>query len=154
MRFQDYPIDKMIYVVGNEQNYHFQVLSLLLDKQNKMWTTGDVARTAYPHYPIFSTACCDVAHYDNDSRGIAELMYHKRDGGAIGQSCGSAADALHVVDLHISVDHVGHLACLDFLYSSEFAVGDTACRYISRILVLGQSPIGGLGCSPVLVQKV
>ena len=52
-------------------------------KKNKMWTTGDVARTAYPHYPIFSTACCDVAHYDNDSRGIAELMYHKRDGGAI-----------------------------------------------------------------------
>ena len=31
MRFQDYPIDKMIYVVGNEQNYHFQVLSILLD---------------------------------------------------------------------------------------------------------------------------
>ena len=32
LRYQDYPIDKMIYVVGNEQNYHFQVLSLLLDK--------------------------------------------------------------------------------------------------------------------------
>ena len=32
MRFEDYPIDKMIYVVGNEQNYHFQVLSLLLDR--------------------------------------------------------------------------------------------------------------------------
>lgn len=32
LRFDDYPIDKMIYVVGNEQNYHFQVLSLLLDK--------------------------------------------------------------------------------------------------------------------------
>lgn len=31
MRFDDYPIDKMIYVVGNEQNYHFQVLSILLD---------------------------------------------------------------------------------------------------------------------------
>ena len=52
-------------------------------KMNKMWTTGDVARTAYPHYPIYSTACCDVAHFDNDTRGIAELMYHKRDGGAI-----------------------------------------------------------------------
>ncbi len=52
-------------------------------KQNRMWTTGDVARTRYPHYPIFSTACCDVAHYDNDTRGIAELMFHKRDGGAI-----------------------------------------------------------------------
>ena len=52
-------------------------------KKNRMWTTGDVSRTAYPHYPIFSTACCDVAHYDNDTRGIAELMFHKRDGGAI-----------------------------------------------------------------------
>ena len=52
-------------------------------KTNKMWTTGDVARTAYPHFPIMSTVCCDVAHYDNDTRGIAELMFHKRDGGAI-----------------------------------------------------------------------
>ena len=52
-------------------------------KQNRMWIAGDVARTTYPHYPIFSTACCDVAHYDNDTRGIAELMFHKRDGGAI-----------------------------------------------------------------------
>ena len=37
MRFQDYPIDKMIYVVGNEQNYHFQVLSLLLDRLGFEW---------------------------------------------------------------------------------------------------------------------
>lgn len=37
MRFTDYPIDKMIYVVGNEQNYHFQVLSLLLDKLGYAW---------------------------------------------------------------------------------------------------------------------
>ncbi len=37
LRFQDYPIDKMIYVVGNEQNYHFQVLSILLDKLGFSW---------------------------------------------------------------------------------------------------------------------
>ncbi|MCR4919328.1 MAG: arginine--tRNA ligase [Prevotella sp.] len=37
MRYQDYPIDKMIYVVGNEQNYHFQVLSLLLDRLGFSW---------------------------------------------------------------------------------------------------------------------
>ena len=37
MRFRDYPIDKMTYVVGNEQNYHFQVLSLLLDKLGYKW---------------------------------------------------------------------------------------------------------------------
>ncbi|MDD5838625.1 MAG: arginine--tRNA ligase [Bacteroidales bacterium] len=37
LRFADYPIDKMIYVVGNEQNYHFQVLSILLDKLGFKW---------------------------------------------------------------------------------------------------------------------
>ena len=37
LRYQDYPIDKMVYVVGNEQNYHFQVLSLLLDKLGFKW---------------------------------------------------------------------------------------------------------------------
>ena len=36
-RFSDYPIDKMVYVVGNEQNYHFQVLSILLDKLGFEW---------------------------------------------------------------------------------------------------------------------
>ena len=37
MRFSDFPIDKMIYVVGNEQNYHFQVLSILLDRLGFKW---------------------------------------------------------------------------------------------------------------------
>lgn len=37
LRFQDFPIDKMIYVVGNEQNYHFQVLSILLDRLGFKW---------------------------------------------------------------------------------------------------------------------
>ncbi len=37
LRFRDYPIDRMIYVVGNEQNYHFQVLSLLLDRLGFKW---------------------------------------------------------------------------------------------------------------------
>ena len=37
LRFKDYPIDKMIYVVGNEQNYHFQVLSILLDRLGFKW---------------------------------------------------------------------------------------------------------------------
>ena len=40
LRFQDFPIDKMIYVVGNEQNYHFQVLSILLDKLGFQWGKG------------------------------------------------------------------------------------------------------------------
>ena len=42
LRFADYPIDKMIYVVGNEQNYHFQVLSILLDKLGLEWGKGVV----------------------------------------------------------------------------------------------------------------
>ncbi|MBO8439952.1 MAG: arginine--tRNA ligase [bacterium] len=37
IRYQDYPIDKMVYVVGNEQNYHFQVLSILLDRLGFKW---------------------------------------------------------------------------------------------------------------------
>ena len=37
LRFQDYPIDRMVYVVGNEQNYHFQVLSILLDRLGFKW---------------------------------------------------------------------------------------------------------------------
>ncbi len=40
LRFEDYPIDKMIYVVGNEQNYHFQVLSILLDRLGFGWGRG------------------------------------------------------------------------------------------------------------------
>ena len=40
LRFRDYPIDKMVYVVGNEQNYHFQVLSLLLDRLGFAWGKG------------------------------------------------------------------------------------------------------------------
>lgn len=52
-------------------------------KYNKLWTTSDAASSSYEHLPIMSTACCDVAHFDGDSRGIAELMFHKRDGGAI-----------------------------------------------------------------------
>ena len=40
LRFRDYAIDKMVYVVGNEQNYHFQVLSLLLDKLGFSWGKG------------------------------------------------------------------------------------------------------------------
>ena len=40
LRFRDYPIDKMVYVVGKEQNYHFQVLSLLLDRLGFSWGKG------------------------------------------------------------------------------------------------------------------
>ncbi|NQU52109.1 MAG: arginine--tRNA ligase [Bacteroidetes bacterium] len=40
MRFEDYSIDKMVYVVGNEQNYHFQVLAMLLDKLGYEWGKG------------------------------------------------------------------------------------------------------------------
>lgn len=40
LRFDDYPINKMVYVVGNEQNYHFQVLSILLDKLGFEWGKG------------------------------------------------------------------------------------------------------------------
>ena len=46
LRFQDFPIDKMIYVVGNEQNYHFQVLAILLDKLGFKWGK-DLVHSSY-----------------------------------------------------------------------------------------------------------
>ncbi len=52
-------------------------------KHNKLWVNSDVAGTSYKHFPILTTACCEVAKYDTGVCGIAELMYHKRDGGAI-----------------------------------------------------------------------
>ena len=49
----------------------------------KLWTSTDVQNYSYARLPIMTTACCDVARFDSDSRGICELMFHKRDGGAI-----------------------------------------------------------------------
>ncbi len=57
--------------------------SIGFTKYNNMWVNGDVASTSYKYYPIMSTACCNVARYDVGGRGIAELMFHKPEGGAI-----------------------------------------------------------------------
>lgn len=50
---------------------------------SKLWTTNDATKASYPHLPIFFTACCDVARYDSNQRGIAERMFHNPNGGAI-----------------------------------------------------------------------
>ena len=52
-------------------------------KSSKLWRTTDVNNTRYKHFPIMTTACCDVARFDSPGRGIAEHMIHKLDGGAI-----------------------------------------------------------------------
>ena len=52
-------------------------------KYNKMWVTTDVINTPMRYLPIMSTACCDVARFDGDQRGVAEHMFHMRNGGAI-----------------------------------------------------------------------
>ncbi len=57
--------------------------SIGFTKYNNMWNSVDVLNTSMNHLPILSTSCCDVAHYDGDRRGVAEVMFHKRDGGAI-----------------------------------------------------------------------
>ena len=54
-----------------------------LSKLNHMWNNNDVLETDYSHWPIMTLACCDVARYDCDDRGIGEVMFHKRNGGAI-----------------------------------------------------------------------
>lgn len=48
-----------------------------------LWTSKHVQNNSYSRLPIMTTACCDVARFDSDERGMAELMFHKRDGGAI-----------------------------------------------------------------------
>lgn len=48
-----------------------------------LWRSIDVTNNTYSHWPIMTTACCDVARFDSDHQGIAELMFHKRNGGAI-----------------------------------------------------------------------
>ncbi|MDO4970748.1 MAG: type IX secretion system sortase PorU [Bacteroidales bacterium] len=52
-------------------------------KSRHMWTMIEAQNTEYDHLPIFTTACCDVARYDSDERGIAEVQFHKKNGGAI-----------------------------------------------------------------------
>ncbi len=49
----------------------------------KLWTNHMAQTTSYTHWPIMTTACCDVARFDADARGIAEHMFHKTDGGLI-----------------------------------------------------------------------
>lgn len=50
---------------------------------NGLWTSTDVTSNSYEHQPIFMTACCDVARFDGNTQGIAELMFLQPDGGAI-----------------------------------------------------------------------
>ncbi|MGM9869515.1 MAG: type IX secretion system sortase PorU [Sodaliphilus sp.] len=52
-------------------------------KVRHMWTMTEAQTTEYEHLPIFTTACCDVARYDSHERGIAEVQFHKKNGGAI-----------------------------------------------------------------------
>ena len=48
-----------------------------------LWRATDATSLSFPHLPIFMTACCDVARYDSNQRGIAESMFHNPTGGAI-----------------------------------------------------------------------
>ncbi|MCQ2287978.1 MAG: type IX secretion system sortase PorU [Muribaculaceae bacterium] len=55
----------------------------LVFTKTKFWTSVMAQTTVYPHWPIMTTACCEVARYDSDQRGIAEFMFHKSNGGVI-----------------------------------------------------------------------
>ncbi len=54
-----------------------------LSKYAKLWSTANVTDNGYKCMPIMSIAACDVARYDSEVRGIADMMFHKTDGGAI-----------------------------------------------------------------------
>lgn len=56
---------------------------MALTHEYKLWTTLEARNTTYPHLPIITTACCDVARYDGNTRGLLEIMFHKPKGGAI-----------------------------------------------------------------------
>ena len=56
---------------------------MALTHEYKLWTTLEARNTTYPHLPIITTACCDVARYDGNTRGLLEIMFHKPEGGAI-----------------------------------------------------------------------
>ena len=55
----------------------------VLSGSSKLWRTADVNENHYAHWPIVSTACCNVARFDANSVGVAEAMFHERNGGAI-----------------------------------------------------------------------
>lgn len=54
-----------------------------LTKEVQLWTTSQSNTVEYPFLPILTTACCDVARYDSNERGLVEIMFHKPNGGAI-----------------------------------------------------------------------
>ena len=56
---------------------------MALTHEYKLWTTLEARNTTSPHLPIITTACCDVARYDGNIRGLLEIMFHKPKGGAI-----------------------------------------------------------------------
>ena len=55
----------------------------VLSGNSKLWYSRDVNSTPYSHWPILTTACCNIARFDSNQEGIAEAMYHQRNGGAI-----------------------------------------------------------------------
>ena len=65
----------MTYVGHGDKNF--------LTKEVQLWTATQSNTVEYTHFPILSTACCDVARYDSNERGLVEIMFHKRNGGAI-----------------------------------------------------------------------
>lgn len=93
-------------------------------KYSHLWTSTDVNSTSYNHFPIMTTACCDVARYDSDSRGIADLMFHKSDGGAIAlltssrQVYAESNDALNTAFIKnmFSFNTQGYMPTLGYAY--------------------------------------
>ena len=67
-----------------------------LTKRVKLWELPDVDNTEFKNLPMFTLATCDVARFDSDTRGIAERMFHKRNGGAI--ACLASARTVYATE--------------------------------------------------------
>ncbi len=96
----------------------------MFTKYSHLWTSNEVNTTSYTHLPIMTTACCDVARFDSDSRGIADLMFHKSDGGAIAlltssrQVYAESNDALNTAFINsmFSFGTLGYMPTLGYAY--------------------------------------
>lgn len=119
-------------------------------KQAHLWSISDAAKMDNPHLPIMTTACCNVARYDSDVRGIAEVMFHNPKGGVIATLTSTrSVYAEYNDDLNqawcnamFSFESNGYMATLgEVLMKSKQAFGTMTNRNKMSFLLLGDPAI-------------
>ena len=119
-----------------------------LTKEVYLWTTNESNHAAYPHLPIITTACCDVARFDGNERGLMEIMFHKPDGGAIAMlgatrsGYSNANDALNqaFVSAAFSYNSKGYMPTLGEAYMLSKQSFGTTTNYNKMMFTLFGDP--------------